>query len=264
MTESDVVQRRRVTRGVHGLLVPVIVAACVLGAWWIAALIIDNPAILATPASTWTSLHTNLLRHHSADIIATIQRVGGAVGIGIPGGAILGILIAETAPADLRDRIAALGGTLLGTPKFIFLPVFLLLLGQSYWETVTYALIDGVVIMMIGASAAVATVSASAQWSNLCRALGMSRLQRLRYLVVPYAAPTLLEAVRLSVALVVSGVLLSEMYLADKGVGVYIIGATAASITTADVLAGVVFMGALAVVINELFHAVERRVGRWR
>jgi len=151
-------------------------------------------------------------------------------------------------------------GTSLATPKFIFLPVLVLLIGAGYWEKVIYALSDGVIIMILSASAAAYTVGENER--VLARSYRMSRIQFFWKIFVPSALLPVIEALRISMVLVVSGVMLAEMYISNAGMGFLIF--EAGTENQVPLLVGAILVvAALAVLLNSMFQLIEKSIGKW-
>lgn len=187
----------------------------------------------------------------------------GAFAISTPVAIVLGFWLGE-----VKQRHAAVGttadnvlATVLSTPKFIFLPVLVVILGASYWEKVVYALGDGLIIVIIGSAAA--SYTAERQARRLSAALGMNKWEFFWKIYLPGALPVLVEALRLSVILTMSGVLLAELYISSAGIG-YLIFQWGTQFNLPALFAGVILVAIVAIVINTAFRIGEARMSRWR
>jgi NitT/TauT family transport system permease protein len=152
-------------------------------------------------------------------------------------------------------------GTALATPKFIFLPVLVLLIGAGYWEKVIYGLSDGIIIMILSASAAAYTVGENER--ILARSYKMSRVQFFSKVFVPSALLPVIEALRISMVLVISGVMLAEMYISNAGMG-FLIFQAGTQDEVPLLIGAILVVAALAVVLNSAFQLIEKSIGRWR
>ena len=115
--------------------------------------------------------------------------------------------------------------------------------------------------------AAVATTSAVAAtpvaFVEAARALGASRLQVLRDVVVPSALPETFTGIRLSVGIAYSSVVAAELFNGIPGIGGVVKDASNYNNTPA-VLVGILAIGLSGLVIDGLLRVVERRAVPWR
>lgn len=218
------------------------------------------PGVGATASALGTLLSTSSGLHNLG---VTGLELLGAFALGTPVGIAVGFWLGE-----FRQRHSAFGGTadnllstFLATPKFVFLPVLIVILGASYWEKIVYALGDGLAVVIIGTAAA--TYTADQHLRQLSRSLGMTRWQFFWKVYLPGALPVIVEALRLSVILTLSGVLLAELYFSSAGIG-FLIFQWGTNYRLPDLFAGVVLVALVAIVINTLFRVVEARLNRWR
>jgi ABC-type nitrate/sulfonate/bicarbonate transport system permease component len=183
--------------------------------------------------------------------------IAGVSGLG------LGFILGEYGRRHIRVRkfIETGMGTALATPKFIFLPILVLLVGAGYWEKVVYAAADGLIVTILSTSAAAYTVGENERL--LARSYNMSPWQLFTKIFGPSALMPVLEALRISMVLVISGVLLAEMYISNAGMGFLIF--QAGSEYNIPLLVGAMFVvAAMAVILNSAFRLVEESVGKWR
>ena len=206
---------------------------------------------ILTKSNTLHDLAVSTYELVAAFIIATV------VGIG------LGFLLGEYGRhrAEVRRVVEAGLGTALATPKFIFLPVLVLLIGAGYWEKVIYGLSDGIIIMILSASAAAYTVGENER--ILARSYKMSKVQFFSKVFVPSALLPVIEALRISMVLVISGVMLAEMYISNAGMG-FLIFQAGTQDEVPLLIGAILVVAALAVVLNSAFQLIEKSIGRWR
>lgn len=205
---------------------------------------------ILTHSSTLHDLAVSVYELVSAFVLATI------VGLGF------GFLLGEYGRhrPEVRRTVEAGLGTALATPKFIFLPVLVLLIGAGYWEKVIYGLSDGIIIMILSASAAAYTVGE--QERTLARSYRMTRIQFFTKVFVPSALLPVIEALRISMVLVISGVMLAEMYISNAGMGFLIFKAGTQN-EVPLLIAAILVVAALAVALNSLFQLLEKSLGKW-
>jgi NitT/TauT family transport system permease protein/taurine transport system permease protein len=81
--------------------------------------------------------------------------------------------------------------------------------------------------------------------------------------IVPAAIPTVLSGLRVGGALVIVGVVVSEMLISSAGIG-YLISRYRTILDTPHVFAGVLLVLAMAVAFNAAIKWIERRCAIWR
>ena len=95
------------------------------------------------------------------------------------------------------------------------------------------------------------------------RSMGATLGQRIVRVVIPAAIPTVLSGLRVGGALVIVGVVVSEMLISSAGIG-YLISRYRTILESAHVFAGVLLVLALAVAFNLLIRLIERRTAVWQ
>lgn len=94
------------------------------------------------------------------------------------------------------------------------------------------------------------------------RVFGMSAPMRLRYLILPAAAPKIFAGLRLSLSLSLILMVLSEMVGSTNGIG-YRLLVSQREFDYEQMWAGIVLLGILGYALNVAFLAVERRSLSW-
>ena len=81
--------------------------------------------------------------------------------------------------------------------------------------------------------------------------------------VIPAAIPTVLSGLRVGGALVIVGVVVSEMLISSAGIG-YLISRYRTILDSPHVFAGVLLVLAMAVAFNAMIRIIERRAAVWQ
>ena len=84
-----------------------------------------------------------------------------------------------------------------------------------------------------------------------------------RYVVLPATLPELFTTLRVSCAVAIAVLFFSESIAGSTGLG-YFIMESWAMVNYPRMFAGIIALGALGVLIYELFDLLERRSTRWR
>jgi NitT/TauT family transport system permease protein len=97
---------------------------------------------------------------------------------------------------------------------------------------------------------------------NTARTFGLSAGAILRKVIVPSASPQIFTGMRVSLAISLIMVVISEMVASVDGIGFFILNAQRA-FRVPDMYAGVVTLGILGYTLNAIFVNIERYVLRW-
>ncbi|MFG2005438.1 ABC transporter permease [Spirillospora sp. NPDC048911] len=97
---------------------------------------------------------------------------------------------------------------------------------------------------------------------DTARSFGMSRWMRLRYLILPAAAPKIFAGLRLSLSLALILMVLSELVGSSDGIGYQLLQAQN-EFNVPQMWASIVLLGVLGLVLNAIFLVIERRMLAW-
>ncbi|MFD0441929.1 ABC transporter permease [Streptomyces indonesiensis] len=172
----------------------------------------------------------------------------------------LGLLLGSVPAAAQATRV--LIEFLRPVPSVALIPLVSLLLGAGSETTValvTYACVWPVLFNTVYGLGETDPLA-----KDTLRAFGFGRLAVLLMASLPSAAPFIAAGVRISAATALILAVVGEILAGfGEGLGTFIAQAGMATDGTRDVLAGVVWAGALGLVINLALTAVERRLFPW-
>ncbi|WP_328535986.1 ABC transporter permease [Streptomyces sp. NBC_00344] len=254
-------QRRRLSPGKlfrygrltgPALLIGVWAAGAGLG--WIDTRILSAPWTVVSTAGDLISdgrLQDNLL--------VSLQRAGLGLGLGVLVGTVLAI-----AAGLSRAGEATIDGTMQikrAIPALALLPLLILWLGiGESMKVITIAL--GVMVQVYINTYASLT-SIDNRYVELAEALGLSRAQFVRKVVVPGALPGFFVGLRLAVTASWLGLIVVEQVNATAGIG-YMMFQAQQYAQTDIILVGLLVYGIFGFASDALVRAVERRVLSWR
>jgi ABC-type nitrate/sulfonate/bicarbonate transport system permease component len=183
-----------------------------------------------------------------------------AIGLALATGAavVLGTLIGLV--PFLRRATHTMVEFLRPIPSVALIPLAVLLFGiqlRAALVVIVYAAFWQVFVQMIYG---VADVDAVAR--DTARSYGLTRRQRLAYLVLPTALPYLMTGVRLAAAVALILAITSEMVIGNPGIGRMIELSRSAG-DAQGLYALVVLTGLLGLLVNVVFRFVERRSLAW-
>jgi NitT/TauT family transport system permease protein len=164
-----------------------------------------------------------------------------ACGGGIVAGAVVGSL-----PRP-RLLIMPMVSSLYAVPLVILYPVFTVWLGIGSESKIAFAGLYGFLPTMLATSAGIQTIDP--QLLLAARSMG--------------AIPTVLSGLRIGGALVIVGVVVSEMLISSAGIG-YLISRYRTILDSPHVFAGVLLVLLMAVAFNALIRLIERRAAVWQ
>lgn len=220
---------------------------------------IVNQRYISTPVEVAGSLverfgSGDLPRHIGATMIAA----GGGYLIGIAVG-----LVGAFALLMTRRGYEVLEPFLLAfysIPKIALAPLFIMWFGLALTPKL---LLAGLMVFFIVFMNTVAGVRAVDRGLvDVARVLGAGRLQLIRRILIPAAAPSIMAAIRVTFARAMVGAILAEFIASREGLG-YMIVRAARQFDIATVFAGVVVIAVLVMVVNTAIRLVEARLFPW-
>jgi ABC-type nitrate/sulfonate/bicarbonate transport system permease component len=190
-------------------------------------------------------------------VSATAFAIGLALAIaaGLPLGILLGR--SKTLDAMFDPFITAFNAT----PRLVFLPLLMLWFGIGLWSKVAVVLLGALFPLLINTYEGVR--NADKLLINVVRSFGASEWDIARLVVVPNALPFIVVGLRLAIGRAVLGVVVSEFFGSQEGLGVVMVRA-ASSFQVNVVFAGLIIFAALSLAMTGLVKLLEDRMTRWR
>jgi NitT/TauT family transport system permease protein len=190
-------------------------------------------------------------------VSATAFAIGLALAIvfGLP----LGILIGRSSllNAMFDPFITAFNAT----PRLVFLPLLMLWFGIGLWSKVAVVFLGAVFPLLINTYEGVR--NADKLLINVVRSFGATEWDIARLVVVPNALPFIVVGLRLAIGRAVLGVVVSEFFGSQEGLGVVMVRA-ASGFKVDVVFAGLIVFAGLSLLMTGLVKLVEHRLTRWR
>jgi NitT/TauT family transport system permease protein len=178
-----------------------------------------------------------------------------ACGGGILAGAVVGSL-----PRP-RLLIMPMVSSLYAVPLVILYPVFTVWLGIGSESKIAFAGLYGFLPTMLATAAGIQTIDP--QLLLAARSMGATLSQRVTRVLIPAAIPTVLSGLRVGGALVIVGVVVSEMLISSAGIG-YLISRYRTILDSAHVFVGILLVLMMAIAFNAMIRFVERRAAVWQ
>ena len=160
-----------------------------------------------------------------------------------------------------RVLIMPMVSSLYAVPLVILYPVLTVWLGIGSESKIAFAAIYGFLPTMLSTAAGIQTINP--QLLLAARSMGATLAQRLFRVIIPAAIPTVLSGLRVGGALVIVGVVVSEMLISSAGIG-YLISRYRTILDSPHVFAGVLLVLAMAVAFNAVIRLLERKAAIWQ
>jgi NitT/TauT family transport system permease protein len=178
-----------------------------------------------------------------------------AIVVGLPLGVLLGR--SPTLNAMFDPFITAFNAT----PRLVFLPLLLLWFGIGMWSKVAVVFLGALFPLLINTYEGVR--NADKLLINVVRAFGASEWDIARLVVVPNSLPFIMVGLRLAIGRAVLGVVVSEFFGSQDGLGVVMVRA-ASEFKVNVVFAGLIIFAVLSLVMTAVVKLIEARLTRWR
>lgn len=233
---------------------------CVVAVWTLAAVGVDNDLLLPMPYAVARGAAalcaSGELPMH---LISSLQRIGVGMIFGVPLGTALGCAMGFSARLDAALNIYV--RCFSSIPALALAPLSLIVFGAS--EGSRYFLLGYTccLVLLLSTRQGVRTVPHIRLRIGLT--LGLSRMAILRRIIVPSCCPAILSGIRTALGLGVMVIAAAEVVGADSGLG-YLIMQARAQYNMADMLVGVIGLGAMSMLLDRLFLAfIDRFLPRW-
>jgi NitT/TauT family transport system permease protein len=179
-------------------------------------------------------------------------------GLAIVVGVLLGFLIgssrvAYTAVYPLMTAFNAL-------PKAAFVPILVVWFGIGAGPAILTAFLISFFPIMVNIATGLATLEPELE--DVLRVLGAKRWDVLVKVGLPRSLPYFYGSLKVAITLAFVGTTVSEMTAANEGIG-YLLISAGSSMQMGLAFAGLVVVGAMAMVMYEFFSVVERRTTGW-
>jgi ABC-type nitrate/sulfonate/bicarbonate transport system permease component len=213
------------------------------------------PSLETIVQELWRLVENQSIYRHAG---ATLYRVLVGFGLAAVGGVVLGFLMARVRLFDrLFEPLFSFGYPI---PRVALYPVFIFVFGLGHLSKVALIFLECLYPIAINTYYGTRAVNERYVWA--ARNMGASQAQVFWKVIVPAALPQIFSGLRvaLPVALVIA--ILTEMIGATEGLG-YLIAYASASLSRAQVFAGVAAIAVIGFVLDRGLAEVRRRLVFW-
>ena len=227
--------------------------------WWLAALYAGT-ALIPTPGETlaaarvmvaegrlWTALRDSLAVYGSGYLLA--------IAIGVP----VGLLMGGFRP--LGRTLDIYVNALTATPRVAFIPLIIVLLGLGFEAKITIIFLGAVMPIIINTYAGV--LNADGELVEMARALGATRSQIFRRILLPGALPFIVVGLRLGATIGLINTVVAELYTAVRGLG-GLLALYGNTFQMAPYFVVVLVLAVIGTVVTQALRLIEVRTERWR
>jgi len=232
------------------------IAVLVVGAWQLSSDRFVRSFYVSSPLAIAERL-VDLVRSGELwpHLTQTLVEVGLGMAIGVPLGAVLGIALGSS---------VLLGGWLLpymmalySLPRVVLAPLFIIWFGVGLLSKVT--MVVTMVLFVVFYNVYQGVQQIDRDLVDVARSLRANRAQTLRWIVLPSLVPWLITGLRLSIGIALIGAVIAELIAASEGLGYYI-KYSSNLLDVTGVFAGLAVITVVAIALDQLLKALERRV----
>jgi taurine transport system permease protein len=254
----------------RAFLLPILSLVVFLLVWQlVAASGVWNETFVPYPSTVWrafldvSSTHDGVRGYQGyllwEHLYMTLRRVLAGVVVGVAVGVVVGLLMGTV--GWVRRVLEPWLTFLRALPPLAYFFLLVIWLGIDEAPKVTLLALAAFPPAAVATTAAVAAAPISL--IEAARALGASRSQVVRDVIVPAALPETFTGVRLAVGIAYSSVVAAELFNGIPGIGGMVKDASNYN-NTPVVLVGIAAIGISGLVIDALLRAAERRTVPWR
>ncbi|MQT15163.1 taurine ABC transporter permease TauC [Segnochrobactrum spirostomi] len=257
-------RRRARWKPARSTLVSLLTIAVLLAAWWGAtALALVPPLFLPPPADVahqfWAVsvdgfADSTLAEHLGASLARVFVALIATIIVSVPIGFAIGL---SPIGRGIFDPIIEF---LRPIPPLAYLPLVIIWFGIGEPSKVLVIAIAMVAPIVIATATGVRSVSQSRV--NAARSFGATRLQVLRYVILPGALIDILTGVRIALGAGWSTLVAAELVAATRGLG-FMIQSAAQFLVTDVVVMGIVVIAAVAFALEAGIRLLQRRLVPW-
>lgn len=244
--------------------VSAITILALLAAWTVSAsLQLVSPVFLPSPAAVWAKfvvvardgfVDATLLQHVTASLGRVFAALVAAIVVGVPVGLAIGISRIGRGVFDpLLEFLRPI-------PPLAYLPLIVIWFGIG--EPSKILVISIAMLAPVALSTAAGVRGVSRERIDAARALGATRGQVIRHVVLPSALPSILTGLRIALGAGWSTLVAAELVAATRGLG-FMIQSAAQFLVTDVVVMGILVIATIAFALEFVIRRIERALVPW-
>jgi NitT/TauT family transport system permease protein len=217
-----------------------------------------QPSGIAKQIWTWVQHGTNF-GSIWLQIWTTMEEAIFGFLIGVAGGIVAGVLLGQV--RFLSEVFSPYIKAVNALPRIVLGTLFIIILGLGISSKIVLAGFLVFFVVFFNAYQGVREVDGNLV--NNARVLGASRMQVIRNVVFPSAMTWIIASLHVAFGFAVIGAIVGEVLGAQHGLGVLITD-SGNNFNSDGIFAGMVIIGAIALIAEWLISALERRLLAWR
>jgi ABC-type nitrate/sulfonate/bicarbonate transport system permease component len=235
-----------------------VVFASAVGLW--EALARSEGSFLVPTASTVAARawHVWPTPEFLSDVAASLRRLVAGYAIGASVGVAVGVSMGSS--RQVRQALEPLVELLRATPAIAVVPALIVILGIG--DRTLIAVIAFGVVFPVLVNSMDGVRAAPPELHETASLLRMGRAERILRVDLPAALPSIFAGLRIAVSIGLVMVVVSEFVGGSDGLGHYIL-VEGSQFNIPEMYAGILFLGLLGFVLNDVFLFVERRALGW-
>jgi ABC-type nitrate/sulfonate/bicarbonate transport system permease component len=238
----------------------VVFIAALLLLWEIVAASGIMPAMsfprMSSILATWWNLMVS--GELPAELLPSLWRMFAGYAVGVVLGIVLGLLMGYV--RFFYNLLEPITEVLRPIPSPAYLPIVILFLGIDDEMKIFMIAFASLFPVLLNTYSGVRSVDPVQL--QTARTFGVSGRKLLWQIVLPASAPYIFTGMRVSLALALIVMVISEMVAASSGIGYFILSAQR-GFKIREMFAGVLTLAALGYILNRAFLAIENRVLAW-
>lgn len=252
---------RRSAASVLSALAPIVTVAIAIAVWEAAARLGNYPDfILPRPLAVFARLG-ELLADGTIPAAAAVTLQEALIGVVMA--AVVALPLGYTlAHAPLAERfLAPLIASSQAVPAVAVAPLLVLWLGNGTSPKVAVCAV--IVFFPLVVTTITGLRGVPREYLEVARVFGAGRVETIRRVELPLAAPVLLGGAKLGLTLSLTGAVVGEFVAADQGLGFLLNFYRTSSFDTAALFATLITLAALGIALYSCITVLERIVARW-
>ncbi|SFN43611.1 NitT/TauT family transport system permease protein/taurine transport system permease protein [Mycetocola miduiensis] len=178
-----------------------------------------------------------------------------AVAIGMP----LGLALALN--ATIREAYMSIVIYLLGIPKTIFLPLFVLFFGLGNGSAIAFGAVLGFLQITVNVVAGVDSIEP--RFFRVASAFGGSKWHSFVHVILPGAAPAIFAGLWHGVRNAFIGVLIAQMFVSNIGIG-YLVKVYTNNFNIDSAMVLIIISAVAVILLGTLWELGEARLTKWK
>jgi ABC-type nitrate/sulfonate/bicarbonate transport system permease component len=213
------------------------------------------PRMSAVLATLWDLIVSGELPR---ELLASLWRMFAGYFLGVIFGVLIGLLMGAFRP--IYKLLEPITEILRPIPSPAYVPIAILFLGIDDQMKIFMVAFSAIFPVLINTYSGVRSVDPVQM--QTASTFGVSGIRRLWQIVLPAAAPSIFTGMRVSLAVALIVMVISEMVAASNGIGYFILAAQR-GFKTREMFAGIVTLAAVGYLLNRVFLAIENRALAW-